>query len=65
MNSLIELLELLNTCSPIRASSYMFFTTIFSYIVISKLTDGIVSVIFVLKGYNKTKKNKIKDEDVE
>ena len=64
MSSLIELIELLNTCSPWRAGAYIFFITVFSYIVINKLTDGIVSIIFVLKGYNKTKKNKIKDEDV-
>lgn len=62
---MVELIELLNTCSPWRAGSYMFFITVLSYILIIKLTDFIVRLIFVLKGYNKDEKNKTKDEDVE
>ena len=56
MSALIELLELLNNCSPERASAYMFFITVFSYVIISTLSDSITDVIFVLKGYKKPKK---------
>ena len=65
INHMIKLIELLNTCSPIRAASYMFFITVLTYIIISKLTDGIINILFVLKGYNKGKKNKKNDENLE
>lgn len=62
MDWLIELLELLNSCSANRAGAYMFFITVLIYVTISKFSSGITDIIFVLRGYSKPSKNK-KDED--
>jgi hypothetical protein len=56
MNWLIELLELLNECSPERASAYMFFIVILTYIVLNTVGNRLTDIIFVIKGYKKTKK---------
>ena len=66
MNWLMELLELLNGCTPLRAAAYMFFITITSYIVLYTTFSGLTDIIFVLRGYGKPDKEEnsiIGDED--
>jgi|TARA_R110001592_G_scaffold338926_1_gene626353 hypothetical protein len=62
MSSLIELIELLNTCSPWRAGAYMFFITLLLYLIIKAVFDGISNILFIIYGYIRLKKPK-KDED--
>lgn len=62
MSSLIELLELFNACSPVRAGAYMFFIVLLSYLVINSIFDGITNIVFVIAGYRKLKKGE-KDEN--
>ena len=63
MDWLIELLELLNGCSPERASAYMFFIVILTYIVFNVIGNRLTDIIFVIRGYKKTKKDDT-DKDV-
>ena len=58
MSSLIELIELFNTCSPERAGAYMFFITLTSYLITNIIFDGISNIMFIIYGYKKLKKAK-------
>jgi len=58
MNQLMDLLELLNKCSPERATAYMFFIVIVTYLLINTTFQGLTNIVFVLAGYSKSKKNK-------
>lgn len=60
----MDLLELLNKCSPERAGAYMFFIVIFSYLVIKTTFDGLTNIVFVLAGFRKSK-NKNNEKTVE
>jgi len=63
MGWLIELLELLNGCSPERAGAYMFFIIMLTYIVFNTIGHRLTDIIFVIRGYKKTKKDDT-DKDV-
>ena len=54
----MDLLELLNKCSPERAGAYMFFIVILSYLLIKATFDGLTNIVFVVAGYRKLKKEK-------
>jgi hypothetical protein len=58
MSWLIELFELLNSCSPERAGAYMFFIVLLSYLITKIIFDGISNIVFIIYGYKKLKKGK-------
>lgn len=54
MDSIIDFFVLLNSCSPWRASAYLFFCVIISYMVLNTISGIITNIIFGVK-YNPDK----------